>query len=477
MQITTAGRWFVDEGSSALPIAAVGALLAASLLYTPVPLVLLAGIPLCFYFMTRPYELLLVMVFLIPFNFVIPVGPVPIAAELLKVFAWVPFLLHRERSTTSFKTSRYTKWFAVWAGIFVLSVFRSNDLPYTIKESVRFASNIGLCLLVLNLVDTREKLVQVLKVLVVSTFLVACYGFYQLVIGDFGALFWIVNPRLETSFSHGRVAFWEWRNRLISVLTSEMEMGHYFNLCLPVGLALWITQGRKQVTSKWLWMTVATLVGLLLTFTFGAWLALLAAVGLSVVLLDKKRRWKVVLVAAIVFSLVAAIVILGPLREVVEPKLFGSDMGSIAWDAFTRMSMWTFALKTWWAHPILGVGIGNYELLYSYEPQVQAEWASQGASPHETFLYLLVQGGIIGLVAVLRVMLGNIRGCLSLRNTPELGPIAFALGFALMTNMIGWFSDDSGFFGPHASYLVWLFLGLSEVIRNLAQPQTAIAAA
>jgi O-antigen ligase len=139
--------------------------------------------------------------------------------------------------------------------------------------------------------------------------------------------------------------------------------------------------------------------------------------------------------------------------------------------------MWMFAIKTWWAHPILGVGIGNYEFLYSYEPQVQVEWASQGVSPHQTYLYLLVQGGLVGLVAVLWVMLGNIRGCLRLRTTPELGPIAFALGFALMTNMIGWFSDDSGFFGPHASYLVWLFLGLSEAVRNLAQPQSAIAAA
>jgi O-antigen ligase len=460
----------------AIGIASLAAALAGSLFYTPLPLLLLLGIPLCFYFISRPYELLLVMVFLIPFNFVFTVGSFPVAAELLKVFAWIPFLATRS-ARPSFIGSRYSKWFAIWAGIFVLSVLRSNDLPYTIKESVRFASNIGLCFLVLNLVDTREKLIQVLKVLVFSTFLVACYGFYQLAIGDFGALFWIVNPRLDTSFSHGRTAFWEWRNRLISVLTSEMEMGHYFNLCLPVGVALWITQGRKRLTSKWLWMTVATLAGLVLTFTFGAWLALLAAVGLSVILLERKGRWKRVLAGAAVFALVAAIVIFGPLREIVEPKLFGSDMGSVAWDALTRMNMWMFAIKTWWAHPILGVGIGNYELLYSYEPQVQTAWSSQGASPHQTYLYLLVQGGIVGLVAVLRVMLGNIRGCLKLRNTPELGSIAFAIAFALVTNMIGWFSDDSGFFGPHASYLVWLFMGLSEVIRNLARPRGTIAVA
>jgi hypothetical protein len=32
--------------------------------------------------------------------------------------------------------------------------------------------------------------------------------------------------------------------------------------------------------------------------------------------------------------------------------------------------------------------------------------------------------------------------------------------------MIGWFADDSGFYGPHAGYLLWLYVGLSEVIAR-----------
>jgi hypothetical protein len=57
---------------------------------------------------------------------------------------------------------------------------------------------------------------------------------------------------------------------------------------------------------------------------------------------------------------------------------------------------------------------------------------------------------------------------LKLRSHPCLGLIALALAFALCTNLIGWFGDDSTFFGPHTSYLVWLLLGLSEVLRNLS---------
>ena len=138
---------------------------------------------------------------------------------------------------------------------------------------MRFLSNIGLYYLVLNLVDSREKVTQILRVLMISVFIVACYGFYQFVIQDYGALFWIVNPRLTTSVAHYRDIFWPWRNRMISVLTSEMEMGHYFNLCLPLAVALWLSEGRARLYSKWLMIAVTIFAGLLLTFTFAAgWL-------------------------------------------------------------------------------------------------------------------------------------------------------------------------------------------------------------
>src|SRR5580658_6862586 len=185
--------WVWEDWRLPLTIGVLGACLAASLFYTPVPFVLFLSVPLCFYYFSRPYELLLLMVFLIPFNFVFKIGPVPMAVELVKVFAWIPLLAHLRSSRESFRTSRYNWCFAVLGGLILLSIIRAKDLPFTVTQSVRLASNIGLCYLVLNLVDSREKVFQIFRVLTLSTFLVACYGFYQFVIQDYGALFWIVN--------------------------------------------------------------------------------------------------------------------------------------------------------------------------------------------------------------------------------------------------------------------------------------------
>lgn len=449
-------------------MALAAAVLAASLFYAPLPFALAIGIPFFLYFVSRPYELLLVMVFLIPFNFIIPVGRVPIAAELLKVFAWIPFLIHQHNRGLALKTSRYNKWFAVWAGIILLSILRSHDLPYTLKESVRLGSNLGLCYLVINLVDSREKVLQVFRVLAFSALLVALYGFYQWAIQDYGALFWIVNPRLDTGFSPGRYTFWEWRDRIISVLTSEMELGHYFNMCLPIAVVLWLTGRRHGSGKKWLLVALCSIAGLILTFTFGAWLSLVVTTVLLVLLLDRKRRWKMVWAGLSSFGIAATVVLYGPLRVFVRDKLLGMGIGGLAWDVYTRLDAWSFAVQTWRSHPWLGVGVGNYEDIESSHQLVNSPWAVGGSTPHETYFYLLAIGGLIGLAAMLAIWLGSLLTNFRLRGNPRWGLIALGLAFAITVNMVGGFSDDSTFVGPHTGYLLWLFVGLSEAVWNLS---------
>ncbi len=464
----SAGTDWLRNDTLVLFTALVSVVLAASVFYTALPLVVVIGIPLCFYCLSRPYELLLIMVFLIPFNFVFTVGTVPVAAELLKVFAWIPFLLTRSDRPT-FVGSRFNKWFAVLAGIIVLSLVRAHDLPFTVKESVRFGSNIGLVYLALNLVDSREKIFQVLRVLTVSTFLVACYGFYQWAIQGYGPLFWIVNPRLNTSLAHYRDDFWPWRNRIISVLTSEMELGHYFNLCIPVGVVLWLVEGRRRLGSKWLLFSIAMLAGLVLTFTFGAWLALAGTFVLFALILAGEARWKLVLGGVAILSLLAALVAYGPLQAIVMAKATGTAVGSLAWDVATRFIGWKLAVQTWRSHPLLGVGIGNYEFTSAGYDFVLGP-QSQGSSPHETYLYLLASIGLVGTLSVLVVMVSTLRSNLrDVRGDSDLRLLKLALAFALAANMIGWFGDDSGFYGPHAGYLLWLFVGLSEAIPRIAE--------
>jgi putative inorganic carbon (HCO3(-)) transporter len=263
---------------------------------------------------------------------------------------------------------------------------------------------------------------------------------------------------------------------MISVLTSEMELGHYFNLSLPLAAVIWLSSTGKRIASKWFVVVIATLAGLLLTFTFGAWLSLTATTAIFILLFDKKRRWKLVLSAALIVAVIVPILIFGPLRPFIETKLLGHGIGSFAWDLITRLDSWTFAIQTWWSHPLFGVGIGNYEILEYAHEYIHSPWGPSGSTPHETYLYLLGQSGIVGLVSMLAILLGVVRTNLKLRDHPQFGLIASALAFALITNLIGWFGDDSTLYGPHTSYLVWLIVGLSEAVRyNSRQQRSSFA--
>jgi O-antigen ligase len=473
---TIENRWELRHRWLPFTIASVGVALAVSLFYTPLPFVLLLGLILSAFFISRPFELLLFMVFLIPFNFVVAIGPVPVAAELLKVFAWIPFLIYLADRGLSFKTSRYNKWFAILGGILVLSIIRSQDIGNTLKDTIRFGSSLALCYLALNLVDSREKMMQVFRVLAVSTFIVACYGFYQWAIQDYGWLFWLVNPRFTASAAPGREVFWQWRGRIISVLTSEMELGHYFNLCLPIGVLLSITAGRVRLTSKWLIMSAAMFIGLLLTFTFASWIALAATAVFFLFYLETKRRWRIIVIGFVVTLVAGGLVLFGPLRPYFEAKALGMGIGGLAYDVMGRLDSWVFALQVWWAHPILGVGVGNFEALEYAHEYVHSAWVPTGSTPQEVYLYFLAMTGVVGLVSMLAITVGTIRENLRLRNDLRFGAIALALAFALTTAMLACFADDSPILGPHAGYLFWLLIGLSESVRRLAADRFAFSA-
>lgn len=464
---TAAVQSGLDQSPTAVwLLALIGAILACSLLYTPLLLASLLGCAAAIYFFTRPYKLLLTMVFLIPFNFVIRVGPLPLAVELLKVFIWVPLVVHMNATRKMLPVSRHSRAVLVLGCLVGLSLLRAPDFEFSLKECVRLGSNIGLLYAIPYLVGTREKVLEVARILIYSSLLVALYGFYQFSIHDFGALFWIVNPRLSTELAPGRSTFWGWRDRITSVLTSELELGHYLNLCIPIGIALWLQSRPRQ--RRWLFITIALLGALVLTFTFGAWAALIATVAIFGAFLRRESRAKLLfggMFAAVCACIVATTT---PLRPLIITKIVSSGVGSVSWDLLTRFDNWAFAFRVWLDHPLFGVGAGNFQALQYDFDFLHSPWAPAGSSPHETYLYILAQFGLVGFVSILVIVLGALRSDWKLRGDPKLGIVALGLAFALTVNLIGWFSDDSTFFSPHAGYLVWVIIGLSEAVRNIA---------
>jgi O-antigen ligase len=454
------------KSQAPLALGMLGAILAASALYTAVPLLILIVVPASLYFISRPYQLLCVMAFFIPFNFIVMVGPVPIAVELLKIAIWIPLISQALLHDKPILSSRYDLLFLGVGLSLAMSCVHATNLAFTFKECLRFASSIGLVYVVINLVDTREKLIAVLKAAGISAFIVALYGIYQFAIGDFGALFFIVNPRVTTSLAPSRgTEFWEWRHRITSFLSSEMEAGDYLNYCFAIASSLMLYSAERWRRNFWFITAILCFIALFLTFTFGSWIACAVAIAVLAFRYRAQMRLRFVLPAA------AIVVGISAIGVTLYSALLQDKIAQIAWDYMTRYEFWALAWNAFASHPILGIGMGNYAsmALAAGFDWLAPEWAIS-ITPHNMYLTLLSQLGLVGAISTIGVFAHATLSMGRISRTFEGGFkwICHGFQFAFICLLVAGLTDDSTIFGPHSSYMAWMLLGLSESAYRVA---------
>ena len=85
-------------------------------------------------------------------------------------------------------------------------------------------------------------------------------------------------------------------------------------------------------------------------------------------------------------------------------------------------------------------------------------------------MYILSQFGIVGFVCIFGTLAHAIRSMLRIgrQASNEFRWVALGLGASLATAMVGSFTDDTTLFGPHCSSLIWLVVGLTEVVARLS---------
>lgn len=213
-------------------------------------------------------------------------------------------------------------------------------------------------------------------------------------------------------------------------------------LVLFVPFALSLAAGRRGLRrASWLLAAGALGAGVYLTQSRGGLLALVAAVLIWSVLYVRNRV-KVVLVAAALIG-VAAIAVPGAgARLSTLASVAGSgptaDQSLIDRRAVQRVGWAMFR-----ASPLLGVGAGNFTLA---EPSYRrlAPELSQITAPHNVYLEMLAEGGVLGLAGWLLLygvaLVCAVRSLLLLRLLDARGPPSGAtlLALAVVAALASW---------------------------------------
>lgn len=126
--------------------------------------------------------------------------------------------------------------------------------------------------------------------------------------------------------------------------------------------------------------------------------------------------------------------------------------------ATQRLDLWTAAIRMFVAHPMLGVGAGNYPLLYAVYGLHDASYYLR---THANSLYLntAAELGAVGLVLLLLFLFLNIR--LGISNLRRNGHEAPSIGLLLVTVglAVHGFVDDLVFY-PQVGLVLFVALGL-----------------
>ena len=157
------------------------------------------------------------------------------------------------------------------------------------------------------------------------------------------------------------------------------------------------------------WLVAGILgVALLASWSRGGWLGAAAGVMAMLYFLPR-RRWLGALLVLVLLLVGWGALGSGLVPESIAGRLTGFDVQfqdargvditPANYAVLERMAHWQAALNMANAHPWLGVGLGNYEAAYADYALIN--WPYALGHAHNTYLNLLAETGILGLVAFL----------------------------------------------------------------------------
>jgi len=302
-----------------------------------------------------------------------------VATLLLSFFVWLAGsrLLHVP----------YQPWLVALTALIsamLLSILGTESISASIPEIVKWTEVLVTAALTPMYLTSQREIWRVLTIAVASASAEALLGLGQFLLHK------------------GPKAF-EYHHRFLRAFGTFGQpnpLAGYLNMILPVTVALAFLTRRQ-----WLWIAALVIgAGSLATLSRAGWAA--AALALIVVACYYLRWARVVVsLGAVAAALFVLLTVLGtvpvqPLASVANS--FGLNGVNFAhhthanFSEIERAAHWVAGLRMFAAHPLVGVGIGNYAT--AYPAYHVADFTAALGHAHDYFINIAAETGIFGLV-------------------------------------------------------------------------------
>jgi O-antigen ligase len=289
-----------------------------------------------------------------------------------------------------------------------LSLWTAYSTLAVLTELVKWVQMLLLVILVNNL----PRWEWALGGIILSTGLQAVIGVWEFLGGSGAAHLWILDYRFFRAFG---------------TFGQPNPFGAFMGMVLPLVLGtalgyLWNARIARRREALWIGLSLAGFagligLGLLASWSRGAWLGCLA--GITVVVWSLPRpRWIGTAIVILGMIGMALLILTGAMPQSLSDRLVGftedfagfRDVRGVVIndDNFAvteRLAHWQAAIEMARTSPWIGIGFGNYETTYPNFALIN--WNHALGHAHNYYLNLLAETGMIGLIAYL-VMWGTI---------------------------------------------------------------------
>ncbi len=302
---------------------------------------------------------------------------------------------------------------------------------------------------IINSVNSKKTLNNILVTFVMSGFLVCLYGICQYLFGWDTNQAWMDEEMFE-----------DIKMRIYSTLGNPNVLGEYILLVLPVSIGLMWT--RKKAYSKIVYAFISALMfgALILTFSRGCWLGIMLAAAIFITFAAGKL-WGLSLIALPVLPMVLPESIINRFASIGNMEDSSTSYRVYIWMGTLAM------IKDFW---LSGIGMGQEAFtqvypFYSYNGIVAPH-------SHNLFLQILVESGVVGIAAFLIITILFLRRMMVGYQAGGKGDVISTVITAISAGVCGFLAQgmfDNCFYNYRVMLVFWCVLALGRACVYVAK--------
>lgn len=360
------------------------------------------------------FNVLKILVIYLPFQVALNPGD-GIDLASVRVFILLIFLVWisegLRKKHLNIATVPATFFISIFLFISVLSLFWAKNETWAMRKILFLLSIFPLYFVASDMVKDRERMMKIVKWLVVSGSLVATVGiiqfFSQFVFGlEKVYKFWADNmsvPFLGQSASQAVLENPSWLVNISgkTFLRATATFPDPHMLALYLGMLLSLSAGLFLKTRRVFYLItfLTMLLADVLTFSRGGYLGILGGIIFLLIIFWKKIPGKYRISIAVFFVLITLLFLIPSPISSRFNSIFNLKEGS----NIGRLDMWRSAWKVAQDNPFLGVGIGNYPL----ELKPNADYR-EPITAHNTYLDIASETGMINAFIWIGLLVSSI---------------------------------------------------------------------